>query len=819
MDILIPFVDNSDSIWQEAFLNAHGLRFLFGDARKHFLDSMNVRYSSRGLFKYWWRAIEQNYRDLDTVHLLVMGKSQIPDFLVNDPRVKIHFHDEFIPKEFCPCFNSSVIELCAMKELELSPLYILSNDDMYANNVVTDDDLSESGRPKYFIRTLPKYQDTMFQGFLENGRQIVSRHYGKECPYYDWLHLWQVYDDRFCKEFLNEHWSEILDTMSRFREKKNVNHLMLMMAQCVSGLSVHSDSFPHDGYTTANNLKIDGAKLKNKKVICINDCMGDVDTEEERYLSERFKYPCSFEKFSSFAHGLPEPVAQKYTTVGGIPEQTYCGERHGEMFVHWYYIPRKVDTPTRCEAFHMNMFCMLDIPSRIKKIHIRICGDNALNTSTAKGFVEYIESRGCKVDIKEVPNSDTWEHDTFKECVEYAVSTGEYVYYLHFKGVTHFRDTNRIGDIRLDKHGETMNEVDLMYWCYLMYRGLFDPRGDNYIARGPLLRDGILRAYKTLNRNWSYTDTKNHYMGSFQAFDGKALSRRFDEMKMDRSARDKNIWIGNRYTVEQFLSLVFNPGEVYSILLGSLMSYSMHSDMRFGPYLRDFDNITCRYIPGNPIRCKKYAVLTYIFGNNEVLRPVTAEEDVDYVCVTDDENLTADGWKIIVDKLDWLKDPRSKYHYVKLHPFDYITAERVMIVDGSYQLSNGVKFFIKDAPGNISLKTHPKRNTIGEEIPEWIKSRNMSPKSAQLFWNIVKILSGNENCQLYEFDISVWNRSDENINMLEWAWKILISCSDIYDTFLSNQLAISLLAGTLYKGKVSVITEQIPWKKFKHNIT
>lgn len=813
MDILIPFVDSDDYLWQDVMLRARGIQYLNKAARKHFLEAMSDRFASYGLFKYWFRSVEKNYSDLDHIHLLLMQRSQVPKFLAEDDRVIIHYHDEFIPEHLMPCFNSSVIELCAMKELELSPLYVLSNDDMYVNEPVDDEMLSADGKPKTYIHTLPKYGDSMFQGFLENGRRLISEYYRKDCPCYDWIHLWQVYDDRFCKKLLNDNWDKILGTMTQFREDGNVNHMLCMMAQNLEGVAVHSLDFPHQGYYTTGRVP-DEMELAGKKIICLND-NGSGISETSIMLAKKFKYPSSFERFSSITYGLPEPVLNRYVTYGAVGEGEYSGDRKGELFVHWYYVERKTESITKCEAFHLNMFRMFAIPKRVSTIHLRVAGTDNPDCAAIAAFREMVLDNGCELDINFVKNdADKWEHDTFKECVEYAVESGKYVYYVHFKGVTHFHDASMTIEPRPDKHGSKMNEIDLMYWCYLMYRGLF---GENIglPAIGPLLRDGILRAYKKVDRSWSYTNTANHYMGSFQAFDGIALRNRFNEMVLDYASREQRIWTGNRYIVEQFLSMVFTPDEVQTLLMGSLMSYSMHSDRRFVPYLKDFDHVKAGQDRHTPTMKSKYAVLTYIYGGNEILRPVEPEPGIEYVCVTDDDTLQANGWNVVVDKLEWLSDPRSRYHYVKLHPFDYIDTEKVVIIDGSYEIHTGMLDFINRSTSDVSLKPHPKRANIGAEVPEWAARRGLTEKEESMYWNIVKILGGSRETELYEFDVSIWNESTATIGMLDMAWAILVSCAYKTDTFPSNQLAISLLAGTIYKKMVSQINE-IPAIKHAH---
>jgi hypothetical protein len=45
----------------------------------------------------------------------------------------------------------------------------------------------------------------------------------------------------------------------------------------------------------------------------------------------------------------------------------------------------------------------------------------------------------------------------------------------------------------------------------------------------------------------------------------------------------------------------------------------------------------------------KYSVLTYIFGDGEILREAPIDANIEYICVTDNPNLTSESWKVSVD--------------------------------------------------------------------------------------------------------------------------------------------------------------------------
>ena len=298
MDIVIPYVCSDDEAWLDVFLKAKNLHPRNEKARQIFFVPFRRRFSDHGLFRYWWRALEKNYRSLTKVHLLLMQPSQFPSFLKkDDPRIVVHYHDEFIPEQHRPCFNSSTIELCAIRELDLKGNFILSNDDMYVNAPCDDSVFEQDGRPLAFFNSCDAYGAfNQFRRTLTNGHRLVREHYAKPLPYYHWHHLFQVYNAEFCKSFLESEWGEISRGLSSWRRDTDYNHMLLMMAQNVSGFSVHSDRFPHKGYMEMPTFTPEQyAYADGHQVICFNDTDGRSVRMTAEYLANRYPDKCSFE--------------------------------------------------------------------------------------------------------------------------------------------------------------------------------------------------------------------------------------------------------------------------------------------------------------------------------------------------------------------------------------------------------------------------------------------------------------------------------------------------------------------------------------------
>lgn len=268
----------------------------------------------------------------------------------------------------------------------------------------------------------------------------------------------------------------------------------------------------------------------------------------------------------------------------------YDGEQRGELFIHWFYRDRKVDRLSKCEIFHLNMLQYFNVLDRVDTIHIRCAFSGGMTNAMAQA--KSILSRGkASVDFKIVPQKKSWEHDTFKECVEYATQTGKFVYYTHFKGVSHILDFNLNGAYR-NNTGSKITPLNVLYWCYVMYRYLFVDAPKDSRVIGPLYypkRPTMHYVNRGITPRWSLP-ISGHYTGSFQAFDGSFLSSRFDELGATKDERGRSLWISDPYTVEQFLTICFKPSEISS-LCHITGSYELYTNHKIPSYKFDFDNL------------------------------------------------------------------------------------------------------------------------------------------------------------------------------------------------------------------------------------
>lgn len=86
----------------------------------------------------------------------------------------------------------------------------------------------------------------------------------------------------------------------------------------------------------------------------------------------------------------------------------------------------------------------------------------------------------------------------------------------------------------------------------------------------------------------------------------------------------------------------------------------------------------------------KYSVLMYNFGGYELFRDLhfNISSDIEYVYVTDNDNLHTDKWNVVVDKKLLGKPTIYSTFYVRYHPFEYVHSDVCIVMDGSMWIRN-----------------------------------------------------------------------------------------------------------------------------------
>ena len=136
IDFVILWVDGNDSKWKRR-------RAFFSPEEKDNGSTEN-RFRDWGLLRYWFRGAECFAPWVNRIFFVTDG--QIPPWLNREhPRLRIVSHEEYIPPQYLPTFNSNVIELWLHRIPELAEQFVLFNDDMYLIAPVASEDFFKRG--------------------------------------------------------------------------------------------------------------------------------------------------------------------------------------------------------------------------------------------------------------------------------------------------------------------------------------------------------------------------------------------------------------------------------------------------------------------------------------------------------------------------------------------------------------------------------------------------------------------------------------------------------------------------------------------------
>lgn len=136
IDFVVTWVDSNDPQWQEEY-----------SRYREFKPKEDAsRFRDWDAFKFWFRAVEKYAPWVNKVYVITNGQS--PSWLnLDNQKVRLVKHKDYIPEEYLPTFNSRCIELNLGRIEDLSEHFVYFNDDVYLNKAVSPDTFFTKGLP------------------------------------------------------------------------------------------------------------------------------------------------------------------------------------------------------------------------------------------------------------------------------------------------------------------------------------------------------------------------------------------------------------------------------------------------------------------------------------------------------------------------------------------------------------------------------------------------------------------------------------------------------------------------------------------------
>lgn len=307
VDIVITYLNSRDEEWQKSFnyyknleLNNNAQttsnRQAFGSERTREWDNL----------KYWFRGIEKNCPWIRKVFLVVQNERHIPKWLdKNNPKLRIVYHDEFIPKELLPTYSASVISFYLSNIKDLSENFIYSDDDFFFINPMKKEEFFYKDDIVLDVRKTPyKINDnvTGWNKVLTNNYKFIHRYMTNEneCCF-SYSHLAEPRIKSIEANLIKENYDEFIDAfkISKFRHANNYNWFLLADILKVNKTETSIERINKSKYIHYTS-KINLFDYKDCQMICVNDTEAMDDFQKCRdnlltFLNYKLPNKSSFE--------------------------------------------------------------------------------------------------------------------------------------------------------------------------------------------------------------------------------------------------------------------------------------------------------------------------------------------------------------------------------------------------------------------------------------------------------------------------------------------------------------------------------------------
>ena len=135
IDFVVLWVDGNDPAWQAEKRRYEGKTDDGNGAH---------RYRDWGLMQYWFRAVEKYAPWVRKVHFVTWG--HLPPFLdTGNPKLHIVRHEDYMPREALPCFNSCALEMNLHRIEGLAEHFVYFNDDIFLTRPMKPEQFFDPG--------------------------------------------------------------------------------------------------------------------------------------------------------------------------------------------------------------------------------------------------------------------------------------------------------------------------------------------------------------------------------------------------------------------------------------------------------------------------------------------------------------------------------------------------------------------------------------------------------------------------------------------------------------------------------------------------
>lgn len=282
MDIVITYVNGLDPVWQR-------------DYEKYTSQPvLEKRFRDWGTLRYLFRGIAENMSFIRKVHLVVSHESQVPEW-INREEVNVVLHEDIIPEEYLPVFNSNPIEMHLHRIEGLDEEYLYFNDDVFPLQHCEPTDFFKDG--KCFLgMSHHLIVNNMFKHICRNSDRLARKALGLKSRlcFLRPQHICTPMFKSECEELYEKMKEEILSHITRIRTNSNVAQYIFLNYAYLKGRLINKRlSKRHFSVGVSSISRLASfIKKPTRQLACIND----VQLSEERYAELRKALLNAFEE-------------------------------------------------------------------------------------------------------------------------------------------------------------------------------------------------------------------------------------------------------------------------------------------------------------------------------------------------------------------------------------------------------------------------------------------------------------------------------------------------------------------------------------------
>ena len=172
----------------------------------------------------------------------------------------------------------------------------------------------------------------------------------------------------------------------------------------------------------------------------------------------------------------------------------------------------------------------------------------------------------------------------------------------------------------------------------------------------------------------------------------------------------------------------------------------------------------------------KYSVLTFVFNDYDFIRePLEVSPDCEYVLVTDNRNITSSKWtiKYLSSNFDNATG-FTKSFYVRYHPFEFVSTDVCIVLDGSNQIKRPLDKLINDflnSKKDVCLSVHWCQTTPYNEYAYWLNERKYDFTQYHKNVSMIKAIGLKPEYKgCFEANFFIWKKNDTSLTIQQFVY-------------------------------------------------